>query len=150
VGNAVITGRAPNGVWRSFWWTTDAYATAWSIEFLTKIGSLSPQISADTENWLRKSDADSNAFELSHRLFAVAALGLSHDQLAVVLLENLLELSMLRDGWPPSAFLRIPPKKQVSTLPELLYQDEEGLMTTAIACAVLARWIRASGRLKYP
>jgi hypothetical protein len=150
VGSAVITGRAPNGVWRSFWWTTDAYATAWSIEFLAKIGSLSPQVSNDTERWLRKCDADANAFELSHRLLALAALGLSYNELTLALVENLLELSMLRDGWPPAAVLRIPPKKRVSAHPELLYKDEQGLMTTAIACAVLARWIRASGRLRSP
>jgi len=138
---AVLNGRSPNGMWESFWWSTDKYATAWSLEFLAKSGGVPRDIAKNFEGWgSRRRDMDT-AFEVSHLLLAVLALGLSESNLALSLVDCLLDMSESNQGWPPSPLLLVPAKTDVNEN-ENRPNADTGLMTTAIAVTALSRWLR--------
>ncbi|MFN0128335.1 MAG: hypothetical protein ACKV19_16805 [Verrucomicrobiales bacterium] len=142
---AVIRERRANGIWNSFWWPTDAYATAWSLEFLGRTGGISDAIRADATAWLREDPCALNAFELSLRLFTAVFLGLSLKDLTSALIDRLLDLRLGNEGWAPSALLRVPRKSGCDISSSELHPDLNGLMTTALASAALAHWLRDTG-----
>ena len=144
IRNAVLDGRSANGVWRSFWWATDAYATAWSVEFLAKTGGIPEQVTSDVTAWLRHANSSTAAFMLSYQLLTAVTLGLSQDKLAATLVDNLLDLAVNDHGWPPSSQLLVPPKTGRTETAVASFSDT-GLMTTAIAASAIARWLNAVG-----
>jgi hypothetical protein len=145
VRTAVLNACAREGVWHSFWWPTDAYATAWSLEFLRNSGGIPRGVATNVESWLRKGNGDPNSFECSFRLLIMMALGLRNDHLASQLVGRLLDSCNGDNGWEPSSFLRVPRKTDDPESKDGLYPDTEGLMTTAIVCVALARWLQEVG-----
>jgi hypothetical protein len=140
VRSAVLRCQRRYGGWDSFWWPTDAYATAWSLSFLEKTGSLPSSVVDPVTDWLAHLPPTSNAFELSHRLRIYFSLRLHQTKAAVQIVDALIDAAG-PDGWPPSALLRIPGRADSSQSEGGLHPDILGLMTTGIACASLSQWL---------
>jgi hypothetical protein len=142
VRRAVLAHRDRGGVWRSFWWATDAYATAWSVRFLDASGGVPPAVACDSEGWLRRLPAAANGFESAHRLLVATTLGLAGTEHGAMLVDELLTFADHAGGWKPSAVLLVPPRTPGgSTSAPGRHRDEEGLMTTAVAIAALTGWL---------
>jgi hypothetical protein len=146
VREAVLRTREPGAGWQSFWWTTNTYATYWSVEFLRRSGGLPAEVGSEIQQWLQhKSDLTASAFELSHRLLLAIALRLCGDPLVEMLVDGLLELFEANNGWPPSAHLLVPSRSDGADLRNVGFHDSEGLMTTAIASHALTQWVKQGG-----
>jgi hypothetical protein len=144
VRRAVLRARSLGGIWSSFWWSSDAYATAWSVEFLARTGGVPPEIAAAVNLWLPDVGSDASVVELAHRLLAALAVSGPSSQDNIGLVNALLDLSDGPLGWPPSALLLIPPKSGIPAEP-MLHADVAGLMSTGIATVALSRWVAATG-----
>jgi hypothetical protein len=146
VRQAVLDARQPGGTWKSFWWVTDAYATAWSILFLASYRRVPATVAEEVGDWLRNTPAGGTAFECAHRLLAAVALDINEAELESTLVDTLLCFYRGGRGWEPSNVLLVPRHLEDSennlSAP---YADSEGLMTTAIACAALQAWLSTKG-----
>ncbi|MET0396788.1 MAG: hypothetical protein ABW277_08200 [Longimicrobiaceae bacterium] len=144
VRQAVLDARRSGGVWSSFWWNSDAYATAWSVEFLARSGTIPQGPALDVREWLPDVGSECSAMALAHRLLVALAIGMEplgeHTMTAV---DALLDLADGERGWPPSALLLVPPRSDGST-ESIPHADVAGLMSTATAVAALSRWIAAA------
>ena len=91
--------------WRSFWWTSDAYAVARNLELLSTGSGVSAALGHRVAKWLGGRGERADAFELSQlldcalRVANPAALGWA---------ERLLRRQRGRGDWPASACLRVP------------------------------------------
>lgn len=141
VRRAILNACSPDGVWKSFWWPTDAYASLWSLEFLRRTGGIPKCLVNNVRRWLERGNEELNTFDCSFRLLIVITLGLYYEQLAFQLTNRILDLSNGERGWEPSSFLRLPPKFDEREGEGDLFPDTEGLMTTSIACLALTRWL---------
>ena len=70
---ATLRAREHRGAWRSFWWTTDTYATARSLELLAKTGSIPREVADDVGSWLEHAPPPETAFEAA-QLVVIAKL----------------------------------------------------------------------------
>lgn len=141
VREAVLCTREPGGAWHSFWWSTDTYATYWSVAFLKHSGGLPAEVASEVKQWLQQeSDLTRSAFELSHRLLLAMELSRCGDPSVEFLVDGLLELFETNCGWPPSAHLFVPSKTDDAGVAHVGFDDTEGLLTTAVASHALSRW----------
>ena len=134
--------RKARGLWHSYWWHTDLYATALSLGFLRDSGlSLECEASRD---WLIDEAPLSNTFEHALCVRALSTLR-SHtlvDSMRARLVLSLLE-SQLEDGsWAGAAALRVTRADCVrpwesSATSGRLYVDR-GILTTATVVSALA------------
>ena len=147
VRRAVLDARASAGVWTSFWWESNAYATAWSLDFLARTGGVAPRVARDAAAWLADVAEPSNAFETAHRILCALALGSSAEALASPLVDALLDTTQADGSWPSSAVLLVPARTEdgESVAPGA-HADGARTMSTAIARAALARWLRVTGQ----
>jgi hypothetical protein len=75
VRRAVLAARQRDGLWRSFWWATPAYATARALELLAASGGVPPVAAAAAAAWLETAGPPTTAFEATQRLDAALAAG---------------------------------------------------------------------------
>jgi hypothetical protein len=150
VRGAVLAGREGAGIWSSFWWSTETYATAWSVQFLAASGGVPRAVAGDAERWLRSLPAPSNGFESAHRLLLATTLDLADTQLGARLVDELLALRERSRAWEPSSVLLVPERAADASAPSLgPYCDQRALMTTAAACAALVGWLRATSSTRH-
>jgi hypothetical protein len=140
VRTATLAARLPGGGWTSYWWTTDAYATAWSLELLANSGGVPTAAAVDVRDWLRRPVTDVNTLVLACRLQASLTVGAGLS-ISARLVEGLLEHVRNGAGFAPSASLLVPPRTaaEPSSAPGA-HPDVNGLTSTATACLALARW----------
>jgi hypothetical protein len=144
---AVSKAQRADGLWTSFWWASDAYASFWSVYFLRRAGFLTNDAAARIR--VRLSDLPATDCTLETALWLLLAVELKHadPSLEEHLVDSILGASTC-DGWPGSQLLLVPTRFQNDmALASGPYVDERGLMTTAIACWALARWIEGEGQL---
>jgi hypothetical protein len=147
---AVSKAQRVDGLWTSFWWASDAYASFWSVYFLRRTGGLTNDVSARIR--VRLSDLPVTHYALETALWLLLALELKHadPSLEEHLVDRILEAST-DEGWRGSALLLVPARfKGDTALRSGPYADERGLMTTAIACWALARWREGQPRSATP
>jgi hypothetical protein len=135
--SAAMGARMQGGAWCSFWWSTDAYATARNLEFLAASGGLSSEVCGDVQTWMSDRPAPRSPFEAAHLLLASALLERSPSQLCAQLVETLLEWQMEDGGWPASKVLLGPDQDKESTRPASVHSDLNRIMSTAQVCEIL-------------
>jgi hypothetical protein len=135
--SAVIGARTVSGVWSSFWWSTDAYATARNLEVLEASGGLSAEVCGDVQAWMSGRSAPQSPFEAAHLLLASTVLERTPSRACVQLVELLLEWQMDDGGWPASKVLLGPDQDKELTRPASVHADVKRIMTTAQVCEVL-------------
>jgi hypothetical protein len=143
VRRAVLRGRNPGSGWESFWWATDAYATAWSLAFLRASGGIQADVAADATNWLEESMPTGGTFDAAFRLLAATWLGEANGKVGLGLVDQLLA-GLGVDGWEPEPVLFVPQPDAAATDFRGLPHADRGLMTAAICSASLLRWKAAA------
>lgn len=136
VRTAVLTDQAPEGHWRSFWWNTNSYATARSLEFLWNTGGFPVKNAELACAWFRTLDRAENAFEAAQRLGISVLL----DEKSYQWLDILLEMQEDSGAWPPSSALLAPDKDK----PEdrgTAHADEEQVLGAAMIVMALKLWL---------
>jgi hypothetical protein len=136
VRNAVLTDQAPEGHWHSFWWNTNSYATARSLEFLSNTGGIPVKNAELASGWFRTLDRAENAFE------AAQCLGISVllNEKSYKWLDILLEMQEDKGAWPSSSVLLAPDKER----PEdrgTAHPDEEQVLGAAMIVMALKLWL---------
>jgi hypothetical protein len=140
---ACILSAGPDG-WASFWWTTDAYAIATSLEFLQGSGGIPPAILDSVTRWLAGAGAPRSSFEAAQYLMIALLTGNMEEQYLSLLIDTQLD-----DGsWPSSSVLLVPAqfnngeKGQGPAFPDL-----RRIMSTAMALIAMKTLLLATRRL---
>jgi hypothetical protein len=136
VRNAVLADQSPEGHWDSFWWNTNSYATARSLEFLSITGGVPAKRAERSRRWLHAQATVENAFEAAQRLGISVLL----DESSYEWLDILLEMEEGKGVWPPSPVLLAPDKDK----PEQrgpAHADEEQVLGTAMVVMALKFWL---------
>jgi squalene cyclase len=128
-----------DGAWSSFWWATDAYATARNLEFLESSGGVPSGILESCIGWLDGRNLTKSAFEGAQQLIIRVTVGMREAQVCAQLVDALLGLQMGDGSWPASSVLRIPNQKKQGG--DQLYGDNKRLMTTAMMVHALKLWL---------
>jgi hypothetical protein len=144
---AVLAARRPGGGWPSFWWSADAYATAWSLIFLARSGGIPAQVRSEGVRWLTAHSDSGSAMESACQLLAAVTLqqpGASPTAANIV--GDLLDAFDSEAGaWHPSPVLLVPRTNPLgATEPTEAHADGRRLMTTALSCVALQRWLYAT------
>jgi hypothetical protein len=137
---AVANAQRADGLWTSFWWASDIYASFWSVYFLRRTGGLQKGAYARIRARLSSVPAPRCAMEQALWLLLALELELPDRSLVERLVDHLLEMST-EQGWSGSPLLLVPMRFEGDAAsPPGPHADERGLMTTAVACWALARW----------
>jgi hypothetical protein len=133
--------RAVDGLWTSFWWASDAYASFWSIYFLRRSGGLPNSTIACIRTHLPSPPTTITTLDAA--LWRLLLLELRHRDL--FMLEHLVDVIIsgrTDKGWAGSSLLLVPLRssRDAASLPGP-HADTRGLMTTAVACWALTRWV---------
>lgn len=137
----VISDQRTDGTWTTFWWETNAYATAWSLVFLAAtVGGIPAETAALARNALGGATADASMTAMERSLLLIAWTKVDPEATATLdLLDSLLGTQLAHGEWAPSALLLVPeryPGAQASR--PAANADGNALMTTALTCAALA------------
>lgn len=129
----------------TFWWTNSTYGLAWTLAFLGAVGSLRPDLAQASERWLEAHEIAPSTMGQAIELLAWAALAKWSHPRAIAVACHLLS-TVSNDGWPGSALLLVPLKREDSSLDggRCGPFSDSGIMSTGIAVAALARWRRAA------
>ncbi|WP_127127718.1 hypothetical protein [Pseudoflavitalea rhizosphaerae] len=130
---------AGNGLWRSFWWASDAYAIAINLEFLQTSGGIPVTIRQSAITWLKKEIIPQTAFEAA-QLLKIALLCGSGAYLATSYTRYLLDKQIDDGSWPPAQLLLVPKqfeKIQQGNDHSSAFTDKNKLMSTAMALTAL-------------
>jgi hypothetical protein len=130
----VLDSQQKNGAWQAYWWTTDAYAVAQSLAFLSATGGIPGPTASASRTWLGHAQAASSAFEAAQ--LALISAYLFRADAAADRIAHLLALQTPRGAWPPSPTLREPPRSD-SQHETLVHADQRGLMSTAMGILAL-------------
>lgn len=146
VRRAVLAARTPGGGWRSFWWSTDAYATAWSLIFLARSGGIPARVRSEGLDWLTAHLDSGSALESACQLLAAVTLQRGAGRVATNFVDDLLDaFDSAAGAWHPSPVLLVP---RTDSLGEgergEAHADVQRLMTTALSCVALRRWLYAT------
>ncbi len=137
--NAVIADQLDDGSWHSFWWSTDAYATARSLEFLSLTGGVPARHAERARLWFRSLDEANNSFEAAQRLVISVLLA----EPSYEWVDILLEMEAESGQWPPSPVLLAPDKEK----PEEhgpAYADDERVLSAAMVIMALKSWLASA------
>lgn len=141
VRRASLQARHQRGGWRSFWWTTDSYATAWNLNFLAASGGIPSELSGDTWNWLLTEPKASSPFEAAHQLMIAVFLGKAQTSRGTDLLHMLLDWQLEDSSWPGSAVLLVPTQSKDARSDSQGHEDSMRLMSTAMSVYALKLWL---------
>jgi hypothetical protein len=128
-----LANQSLEGHWHSFWWSTDAYATARNLEFLAASGGLTDTVIHSARRWLANQSTARSSFEAAHHLIISTLLKTASHELAA----NLLSLQMPDGGWPASTVLQVPDQVNAAAPPSI-HADSRRLMSTAMALHALS------------
>ena len=131
----ILARRNSDGVWSSFWWTFDAYATARNVDFLARSGGLPEAAREDVKRFLQMHPSPKSAMEGAHLLMAhtlIKSEAVEAQRLVHILLKQQLD----QGGWPPSRVLRVPAQGAGDSR-EAVFADVQGLMSTAMVVMAL-------------
>lgn len=105
----LVAAQRPDGRWRSYWWASDSFATALSVESLSPFDSAAPALGHAGDWALAALTSDGlTAFETANLLLIAVLTGRSGEAPAVSAVRAL-TFTMLPDGsWAPGALLRVP------------------------------------------
>jgi hypothetical protein len=141
VRRASLQARQNGGGWRSFWWTTDAYATAWNLNFLAASGGIPSDVSGDTWNWLLTEPKANSPFAAAHQLMITVMLGKAQTTRGAGLLNMLLDWQLADNSWPKSSVLLVPAQWKHARSHTQGYEDPMRLMSTAMTVYALKLWL---------
>jgi hypothetical protein len=128
--------RNGDGIWISFWWTFDAYATARMLEFLAATGGIPVEVVEASSRYLQ-GRSSTTAMETANLLMMASGVGANVDSWVSLLLG-----SQRADGrWPPSRVLKVPDQKKASEN-ETAFEDGNSLMSTAMSVLALTEVLR--------
>ena len=146
IRRAVLAARTPGGGWRSFWWSTDAYATAWSLIFLARSGGIPARVRSEGLDWVTAHRDSGSALESACQLLAAVTLQRGAGRVATIFVDNLLDaFDSAAGAWHPSPVLLVPHiDSHGSREPAGAHADGQRLMTTALSCVALRRWLYAT------
>jgi hypothetical protein len=134
----------PGDLWSAYWWSCDAYAAAWAIEFLRRSGGVPNELSARVSAWVERAGGGENALDAAHLLLAALSTGVTAAPVAAELADRLLDLATA-PGWAPSPALLVPPKEPGPEQERAEgHPDEAALVTTSLAALALSRWLRSA------
>ena len=71
---AAPLARTPGNVWRSFWWSIDAYATAWLLLLPRRSGGIPARVRSGSSAWLTSHPGSESARKSACQLLASVAL----------------------------------------------------------------------------
>jgi hypothetical protein len=145
VRRASLESRRADGIWTSFWWSTDAYATARNLEFLAASGGLPREVSRAARDWLLSLTRPSSPSEAAHHLMIATTLGICREAICMPIVEMLLDSQLDDCGWGPSSVLRVPNQWKEKAQQDPVYEDTRRLMSTAMAIQALKAWLLAGG-----
>jgi hypothetical protein len=134
-----ITAQRGDGAWTSFWWGTDAYATAKTIEFLTASGVKSETVFGKAVEWISAQRNRSWPFEAAHALAALAGCGFADHEQARGLIDFLCDSQAADGGWPASRMLLVPDQHR-DDVPPPAFEDCRRFITTATCLQALRLW----------
>ena len=148
VRRAVLVTYRPDGGWPSFWWSADAYATAWSLIFLARSGGIPAQVRSEGVRWLAVHADSGSAMESACQLLAAVTLQPGAGPIAANIVDDLLDAFDSSAGaWPPSPVLLVPRADRLGAAePTEAHADGRRLMTTALSCVALQRWLYTTDR----
>jgi hypothetical protein len=127
-----LSHRNRDGLWTSFWWSFDGYAAALMLEFLAASGGIPRDVLDATQRYLRARSEPATAMEAASLLLLALRIGVPHERRLKLLL-----MQQRSDGsWPPSRCLKVP-DQQLASDSEPLFEDGDGLMSTASSLSAL-------------
>ena len=141
VRSGVIGGMDSEGFWPSFWWATNAYATARSLEFLALTGGVPKEALAKTPVWLSSQQDTDQPIVVAQHLAIATLVGSDTDYWT----DALLELQENAGSWPPSKVLLVPDKDGLAAVGDA-HADEERVLGSAMAIMALKAWLRQAHR----
>src|SRR5579885_1133604 len=140
---AVLYARNPDGIWSSFWWATDVYATVWSVSFLRRSGGLPLEVWRGLASWVSGGQNVAGPLDAALSLLLCLELWPNAMSLAEVLVHELVDKLQNAQGWPGTALLLVPPRYEGDVSSSVgPHADVCGYISTATACLALARWAR--------
>ncbi len=143
---AVVSAWKPGNMWKSFWWATDVYATLWSAVFLRESGGVPEEIRRELESGVLEGHGGDSPLEIALSLLLCLEVTLDGGFVAEALVHQLAD-SFVWSSWPGSALLLVPRQYENDPLlPVGPHADVRGLLTTAMACVALARWLEGATR----
>jgi hypothetical protein len=137
--NWCLSQQKENGSWASFWWSTDSYATAWTLAFLNSSGGIPAAVLERSHNWVARQEVAESAFELACRLLILVSVGQAAQLLCQRTVDTLQGLQLMDGGWPASSTLRVPHQQGDCALTPS-YEDRKRLVSTAVATQSLKLW----------
>lgn len=142
VRHAVLESRVPGSGWKSYWWATDCYATAQSLEFLSASGSIPSAICRDLKEWLHTAEQYRSPLEAAQFLAIAVSIGLSGAAISAKLVNDLLSRRMSDGAWQSSAVLLVPEQRKAGKSKDpVANPDTERLMSTAMVTWALKKWL---------
>jgi hypothetical protein len=157
VGLALLESNAPRGLadlvatrlamtqrrdggWPSFWWGSDVYATAWAGAFLASAGRAPRQGVEWMKAHLCNPSCQRTPLEQSLAIMLLSATDADSPVLTDTV-ADLLDGQMPTKRWPASPLLLVPPRGHGAAVsPVGPHADNNGFVTTAMACVALGRW----------
>ena len=125
--------------WPCFWWTSAAYASARSLEFLAATGGVPGDLAAAEMDHLAGMGPVATVFDAANRLAAAAVLGVEVAPWAGATARELAATQLEDGSWPPSSTLRVPDQRAAST--GEVHPDVNRVVGTAHAVMALARFL---------
>jgi hypothetical protein len=139
IRNWCIAAQREDGSWNSFWWATDTYATAKSVEFLAALHLKSHAAFSKAAEWILSQGNDSSSFEAAHAVAALAHCGLADHKNTHRLIAYLCDQQQADGSWPASKVLLVPDQHR-SDLCAPAFEDCHRLMTAAACLQALGIW----------
>jgi hypothetical protein len=140
VRQRVLASQKQNGAWHAFWWATDAYATARSLEFLAASGGI-PQGAANAAyGWLTSAGRGNSSFDAAQIANVNTLLAVGSPSRGLAQLNVLLDLQEQDGSWPASNVLLEPPR-EVGDGDPVLHADQARVMSTAVCLQALKAYL---------
>jgi hypothetical protein len=141
VRRASLNARQYKGGWHSFWWITNAYATAWNLIFMAASGGIPDDVTNDVWGWLSTEAKANSPFEAAHQLMISIMLGKGLTNRGAVLLGRLLDWQLADYSWPASSVLLVPDQWRQYPTEAQAREDTMRLMSTAMTVYALKLWL---------
>jgi hypothetical protein len=135
----LLNQRNAGGLWTSFWWTFDAYATARVLEFLAGTGGIPSDVVAASRYYLETSQSPRTVMETANLLMMALRVRVCPD----AWIDSLLDRQRADGGWPPSRVLKVP-NQQTAADDEAAFADGNRLMSTSMAVMALTEVLESN------
>jgi hypothetical protein len=133
-----LTRRNLDGLWSSFWWSFDAYATAHTLALLAATGGIPRDVAASARRSVERCAGGATAMETAHLSMIASRIRCHADAWGARLLDG-----QRADGaWPPSGVLKVPEQHRASG-DAPAFEDGHALMSTSMAVIALTELLRS-------